>query len=267
MAVDFRGLKSACASCHLDVHQAELGVACETCHSTTSFRLLAYRHARYPEFFTGQHAPLACDKCHVSQAATRPLRTAANVLPVKFKTASTACVSCHTDVHLGQEGARCETCHSVNTAKFAASGFSHGKTGFPLTGRHETVACASCHKVEAGTFPAGVGKAMRLKGTATTCSGCHADVHLGQLGGDCQSCHATLSFKTADYRHRNRALSSFFVGRHVTACESCHKPTTGPFPAGRGTAIRFQIDTRCVACHVDIHRGALGANCAGCHRP
>jgi hypothetical protein len=48
--VDFRGLSAACASCHKDVHKAELGKACETCHTPVSFRVPTFTHPRMPEF-------------------------------------------------------------------------------------------------------------------------------------------------------------------------------------------------------------------------
>ncbi len=268
VAVDFRGLKSTCVSCHADVHQTELGATCETCHTTSSFRVPGYAHPRFPAFFGGQHAAVTCDKCHVPEAPTRPIRSAAPVLRVKFRAASTTCASCHRDVHLGQVGAVCETCHSVQKARFGLDGFSHVKTSFALTGRHETVACALCHKTDTATFPSGRGTAVKWSGVATECRACHTDVHLGQITGPCEACHTAQSFHVPTYRHRNRSLFDFFTGRHVTAtCEACHKPATRQFPAGRGTAIVFQADTRCVACHRDVHRGALGSNCISCHRP
>ena len=101
---------------------------------------------------------------------------------------------------------------------------------------------------------------MKWSGVATECRACHTDVHLGQITGPCEACHTAQSFHVPTYRHRNRSLFDFFAGRHVTAtCEACHKPATRQFPAGRGTAIVFQADTRCVACHRDVHRGALGS--------
>jgi hypothetical protein len=42
---------------------------------------------------------------------------------------------------------------------------------------------------------------------------------------------------------------------------------TAVFPSGRGTAVQFKVGTRCVSCHVDVHRGALGDDCGRCHRP
>jgi hypothetical protein len=267
VSVDFRGLKTACVSCHVDVHQAELGATCESCHGTTSFRIPNYVHPRFADFFSGQHASLACEKCHVPGQPARPAGAAVAALNVKFRSAVTTCVSCHRDVHLGQEGSACENCHSIQTPKFGLVNFSHAKTRFTLTGRHEAIACATCHKVETGTFPSGVGTAARLAGVGRECRACHADVHLGQLSTSCESCHGTTSFRLASYTHRNQR-SDFFVGRHATAgCAACHKPVAAQFPAGRGTAVRFRSETRCVACHLDVHRGSLGPDCINCHRP
>lgn len=267
-SADFRGLKTECASCHADVHQSTLGTACQTCHSSSTFKVNAFAHARFPDFFGGQHASLTCNQCHAPAPVARPVRTGAPVV-ANFKTATTTCVGCHKDVHLGQEGAACETCHTVQTPKFAIPGFAHDtRTAFALTGKHAGVTCTGCHKPETGVFPAGTGTAIRLKGIGQECRSCHADVHLGQIAGRCESCHVTSSFKVASYRHQNRSLSTFFVGKHArAACNDCHKPATAKFPAGTGTAVRFALDSRCVACHTDIHRGSLGPNCANCHRP
>jgi hypothetical protein len=185
-----------------------------------------------------------------------------------FKNTSMACASCHKDVHLGQEGAACETCHSIQLAKFALADFAHTKTRFALVGRHESLACAQCHKSETGVFPSGPGTAVRYKGVGTECRSCHADVHLGQLNSRCETCHGTVTFKVSGYKHTSRALSGFFTGKHGSAaCADCHKTGPGTFPTGAGTAIRFSMSAACVTCHTDIHRGALGPDCAKCHRP
>jgi len=265
---DYRGLKTTCVSCHADVHQAALGTACESCHTSTSFKVTTFTHPRFPEFFTGQHAQVECAKCHVPEAPTRPTRTGVTVLNVTFKSLPTTCVSCHKDVHLGQVSVDCQSCHSVQTAKFALQGFSHTKTSFPLTGRHEAITCVECHKRETGAFPAGAGTAVKLKGVAKECRACHADVHLGQLNVACEGCHQTSSFKLPSYVHRNRTISGFLVGSHARAtCDACHKVSTGRFPQGAGTAVNFKVETRCVACHTDVHHGALGPRCGDCHKP
>ena len=266
--VDFRGLQTTCVSCHKDVHRAELGAACDSCHTSATFKLPGYKHPRFPEFFAGQHATVACASCHIAQVPGTPKRTAASIDAWKFKNLPTACATCHTDVHLGQVGTACETCHSIDTAKFAASKFSHAKASFQLTGKHEKVECRKCHKEETASFPAGRGTAIRLKGVGTTCVSCHQDQHIGQLGNKCETCHSTGTFKLPAYTH-TAVLKPFFVGKHATEpCASCHKLQEGSFPAGRGQAVRYKgMGTTCTSCHADAHRGALGKNCETCHTP
>jgi len=286
LAGDFRGLKTDCASCHADVHRAELGVACETCHTARSFQVSAFTHARQRPFFDGQHATLRCAQCHTSSYGQAPTRgaVAARVAPgaarggsatapavllrVGFTTTSDTCASCHKDVHLGQVSARCETCHAVDTAKFAVHTFQHANTRFPLTGKHAPLACEACHAVATQDFPAGHGTARRLTGIGAECASCHQDPHRAELGRDCQTCHTAETFAIKRYTHRNaRSLRAFFTGRHITGCAACHKP--GPTRAGAPAAVlaAYRVSTACTACHTDIHRGALGPRCESCHKP
>lgn len=266
--VDFRGLKGACVSCHADVHQGELGTNCETCHSDTEFARRTYTHKVQDAFFGGRHAALTCEQCHKGLTPVRPARTATAPIAVRFTAAGRGCVSCHADVHLGQFTAACETCHGLDAAKFAVTLDHTARTSFALTGKHASVSCRDCHKVETGRFPAGSGTAVRLKGVGTTCVSCHKDPHLGQLPTNCESCHSAETFRLPAYTHRAKPVAALMTGAHArAACVDCHKSTTGRFPAGQGTAIRFTTGTACVSCHVDQHRGALGPNCGNCHRP
>ena len=280
---DFRGLKTECVSCHTDVHRAELGTSCETCHTARTFQVSAFRHVRQRPFFDGQHATLRCAQCHTAAydttgvatrtaaaASTRPVRssTAAPVVRAGFTKASDTCVSCHTDVHLGQVGARCESCHTVETARFAVTNFQHGKTKFPLTGKHAPLQCAACHAVAMQTFPGGHGTARRLTGIGTECASCHKDPHADELGTDCQSCHSTDTFSLKRYTHRRAPLlRSFFTGRHVTTCAACHKPAPGRTGAPAAALASYMASTACITCHTDVHRGALGPRCEACHKP
>lgn len=265
---DFRGLTTTCVSCHTDVHQAQLGTTCETCHTAATFKVATFTHKTEAAFFGGLHAPLTCEKCHVASAPVATRTGLPAVLNVRYRDLPTTCASCHEDVHLGQEAAPCETCHTISQPKFAVPGFLHARTTYPLTGKHQTTACALCHKQETGLFPKGPGTAVRFVGLGRECLSCHQDVHLGQLNTACETCHTTTGFAIERYRHKDPALSSLFVGRHATAgCKDCHKPATANFPAGRGTAVRFKVDNTCVSCHTDVHRGALGPDCANCHRP
>jgi hypothetical protein len=265
---DFRGLRVACIGCHTDVHKGELSATCESCHSTSTFGVTTYRHLRSPEFFGGQHTTVACSGCHLENTRAPAAAKARPVaLNVRFGGTSTTCASCHKDVHLGQVGRECQSCHSVQSTNFGVVGFSHAATTFPLTGKHTKAACSLCHQSATGMFPAGAGTAVRLKGVAAECRACHQDVHLGQVEHRCESCHSTDAFSIDNYRHRDTRLRDFFIGRHVTArCAGCHLAVTRDFPAGRGTAMAFTIDARCTACHRDEHNGAL-PDCMRCHRP
>ncbi|MGE0362575.1 MAG: cytochrome c3 family protein [Vicinamibacterales bacterium] len=289
--VEFGGLRSACASCHDDVHAADLGAACETCHSTERFAVTTYGHRRDGPFFAGAHAPATCEACHLSTApvpmaalaltrvprprTSGPAAALAGSTPVhgplagvKLSAAGRACATCHADAHLGQVGTACETCHGVEAAKFAVTaGFDHARSTFALGGKHAAVPCAKCHRAETGVFPAGTGTATRLTGLATACAACHTDVHRGRLGARCETCHTDQTFALTAYTHQNPAQRTFFVGAHARAtCASCHTVAGGDSPAGAGAAVRYAITTECTSCHRDVHNGALGPRCADCHR-
>ena len=276
-AVDFRGLSTECASCHMDEHQGDLGVRCESCHTARTFAVPVFNHSKSRPFFAGEHATLTCVQCHpsartqtttaVARVAAPKTGTAPEMTRVGLPKTSDTCISCHADAHAGQVNARCETCHSIDRPKFAVTTFAHDKTRFPLAGKHAAAACASCHKVETGTFPAGAATTRRLTGIGTECVSCHQDPHASQFNVGCQSCHSVDTFKIAGYAHlRRRALGTFFTGRHITACSACHKPSSA-----RGTqrtaVVAYQVSTTCTACHTDIHRGALGPRCENCHKP
>jgi len=263
---DFRGLKTSCASCHEDVHRGELGSSCGSCHSSRSFAVTAFTHAKPRPFFAGQHAPLTCAQCHVGTLT--PARAGGPVvLRVGFTTTPSTCASCHKDVHLGQLGATCDRCHTLELAGFRVTGFGHAATRFPLTGAHTAVLCEKCHQVETAAFPSGSGTARRFTNIGTECAACHVDPHRGQLDRACQACHTTGTFALPRYTHRNaKGLRDFFTGQHNSAaCERCH--ARSPAASGAKPRPNYRITTACTNCHIDVHRGALGADCAACHKP
>jgi hypothetical protein len=266
--VDFRGLKTTCVSCHPDPHRPELG-ACEPCHSAKTFKVPSFTHARFPDFFGGEHAPVGCPKCHTPASPAPPAPPgSARLLTARYRNTPLACASCHEDVHLGQVSRECQTCHSLAAAKFRIAAFPHAATAYALTGKHEQVPCAKCHKKEAGVFPAGGGTAVRYRGITHECRPCHEDVHLGQFAQKCQACHSTASFKLPRYTHANGPWLDVFRGRHKAAsCADCHKPVKRDFPGGPGTAVHYTVESACTTCHEDAHRGALGTACIDCHRP
>ncbi len=236
-SVDFRGLSIDCASCHTDPHNGQLGTKCDSCHTAAAFKVSQFTHPRFAEFFAGQHAAVACEKCHRGPAAARV-----------YKSLSTDCATCHRDVHAGQLP-RCTDCHSVAAAKFAPVGFQHANTKFALTGKHAATECRKCHPQE--------GTVTRFRSVGTECVACHKDAHAGQLGSNCETCHTTATFTVSTYTHKNPG--AFFRGRHASAkCADCHKKVDG--------VVKFAgIGTNCSACHKDAHRGQLGPACANCH--
>ncbi len=272
---DFKGLETACASCHMDVHLGELGPTCEQCHTAKTFVVDTFAHAKPKPFFEGTHRPVACAQCHLpspvvwSTAVPRAGSTGtstARPAVTGFTRTATACASCHADIHLGQLSTQCENCHAVDVPKFAVKGFSHGQTIFQLTGKHAPLACEACHKVAFRQYPSGTGAARHLKGIGTACVSCHADRHGGQFAQGCESCHTVDTFRVAKYSHvRQRALTEFFKGAHLALeCSGCHKPTGLGRPGP--PVVSYKVTTTCTSCHRDVHRGALGLRCETCHR-
>lgn len=232
----FRGTPRECAQCHAakDPHRGQLGRTCQTCHSTAGWKqVLPFDHARTGFALSGSHRTVACLTCHAGQ---------------RWKGLPDTCISCHArdDAHRGSRGTNCASCHA--TTAWKAVTFDHGSTGFPLVGGHATATCSACH---------GAGNAIRHP--ARTCNACHAkdDVHKGQNGTDCASCHNARSWKLTSFDH-DRMTSFALKGKHRDAeCQACHKQ---PPKIAR-------LPVTCVACHApdDVHKGGNGSECQRCH--
>jgi hypothetical protein len=151
---------------------------------------------------------------------------------------------------------RCSACHTPDDWKKVT--FSHERTGFPLTGRHQVVTCQACHL--GGRFSDPVPKA---------CSACHRDVHARRMGARCDRCHDTGSWKEASFGPEAHRRTNFpLVGRHaVIPCEQCH--------GDRRDRSFSRPTSQCIACHqADYDRTALRSiphagnfptDCRGCH--
>ena len=247
--LDFRGASRDCGSCHKDQHKGEFGRFCESCHRPATFKTAGFTHPRAQEFFAGSHQGLTCAKCHVRPADPRIPRPGPEPSPGRATPPSTACSACHADVHLGQVGAACDRCHSVDAPKFKPTRFSHDAGPFPLAGKHAVAACVKCHPSQTAAFPSGAGTAKRLRPVSNECRACHQDVHLGQVEGTCARCHTAATFKVTSFDHVG--LDNLFgVATHSRLpCRSCHKTETGRFPAGWGTALRLRVGRTCLECH------------------
>ncbi len=264
------GLKfDRCSSCHADIHRGAFAQPCESCHTTATWKqsLFAARfdHAKTKYPLLGKHLQVGCETCHQHG---------------DFKTALAhqVCADCHhPDPHGGQfapraDGGRCESCHTVNgfkPAKFALA--EHNVTGFPLRGKHASIACAKCH------VPAGSATLYHVK--FAQCTDCHQDAHRGQFAAApywnrCQQCHSESEFRPSTFTLVRHEQSRFpLTGGHLaTACSDCHKPA--PMPS----AAAYHFDgLSCTTCHDDPHRGQFAvrmakldprgrpAGCEACH--
>ncbi len=252
----YLGLDQACNSCHIDHHDGTLSKDCSQCHGLNKFKPAdKFNHIRAKFQLNGKHLTVECNKCHKPQ-----LKDGKEFIPYTGIAYST-CTNCHIDIHKGQFGQDCRQCHSEESFR-AVKGldrFDHGKTAFPLEGRHRSVNCKSCHKTSL-TDPLKHAK----------CSDCHSDYHRDQflsdgIKPDCSACHNVNGFTEFNYTIEQHNKSRFILdGAHLaTPCFSCHKRTE-----------RWEfreIGLKCADCHPDIHSSSLDPkyypdrDCASCH--
>ena len=255
-----------CAACHTDPHRGAFKQDCSSCHSESSFQKGAFDHATTKFPLVDRHAALTCVSCHV--AAKPGSSTPRNTSFIDFRGLKASCDSCHTDAHAGELGTTCEKCHSARS--WEAKTFTHANPRTFFEGQHASLTCAQCHTATMQPVRTAAKVAARRVGFTTTntaCVTCHKDVHFAQVGSVCEACHtvAAPKFAVAGFSHARTKFP--LTGKHMPlACEACHKVETAAFPAGHGTARRLTgIDTTCVTCHLDSHRGQLGASCQSCH--
>ena len=259
----FAGTAQDCASCHLDDfnktsnpnHKAAgFPLSCTTCHTTAQWKGAKFDHNTATKFpLTGRHTAAACQSCHVSN---------------RFAGTAQDCAGCHLDAFNATSNPNhksagfstaCATCHS--TAQWKGAMFNHSTaTKFPLTGKHTTAACQSCHVNN------------RFAGTAQDCASCHLNDYNGTTNPGhktagfptaCATCHTTTQWKGAIFNH-NAATKFPLTGKHTTAaCQSCHVNN------------RFAGTPQdCASCHLDSFNGTTNPNhksagfptaCATCH--
>ena len=134
----------------------------------------------------------------------------------------------------------------------------HNGTSFRLEGKHQTVACTSCHLNN------------QYAGTPRTCYQCHwvrrkDDRYQTRLGNDCESCHRPTSWTAVNFNHT--ALSGVALGTNhrTVGCDSCHVNAQFKGPAAD-----------CLSCHQRDYQSSVNPNhaaagfptqCDACHRP
>jgi hypothetical protein len=207
------------------------GTGCASCHSTENWRRVAFDHDQTGFPLRGRHSLASCSGCHAS---------------VDFSTAVPAgCSACHRDVHTGEFGTRCATCHDEQSWRSKFDADAHRRTNFPLTGRHAAIPCEECHLDQ-------------------------RDRRFTRATVDCYTCHQ------ADYARAATISIDHVAAGFPTTCRDCHNPWTfqsGRFPAHDAC---FQLapgphaGIPCLGCHTSltgtIPTGACATNTADCTR-
>ena len=138
----FANLSTNCADCHIAAYRAAtnpnhvtagLPLNCEACHATTVWQDARFNHSQTGFALSGEHAAIACSRCHVNNM---------------FTGTSTACVSCHQkDFNATRTcpgcpitwrfpfQTTCQDCHH-GTDTWVGAAYDHSGTQFPLTGAH-----------------------------------------------------------------------------------------------------------------------------------
>lgn len=286
----FLGLETRCASCHKDVHRRQFGDAdCASCHGLKKFRpaeLFDHDKSRFP--LTLAHGKVACARCHPTVApagSAVDLPTGGEPPDIRYRGLPTTCAGCHKEPHQGRFGTKCETCHSSDDwKKIQRANFDHGRTRYPLTGKHQATDCVACHSP---------GKPRQIRGFEL-CASCHADAHAGQLAlrkgaGECAECHTTSGFRPSTFTVALHEATPYpLLGTHrTTKCAACHRilppgeleragialvrGVATPKAAGPPAVIQFRFPkSGCTDCHRDPHAGDtekyLGKEgCLACH--
>ena len=294
----YLGVAVQCSACHFDEHRGQLRGACKECHNEKGWKPApGFHHARTDFPLEGKHAEVKCVSCHARERDPHFSRGAfpAPVSEVfsRFKpVAHAACTTCHKDPHQNRFGQVCQSCHTVEgwlVLKGAAGQRAfHEKTRYPLRGAHLEVACRSCH----GPFP---GSRAIFKGLAfDSCTACHVDAHLSQLGkgrepaAACDRCHTVQGFRPARYEVQDHTSWPLQGAHEAVACLLCHRADPGL--EARAVLVRAWIEqrkrkdqisltafhppgdtSRCDTCHADPHGGQFQervqkAGCTDCHQ-
>ncbi len=255
-------LPTNCVSCHQQDYQntkspnhaaAGFPQDCQLCHSTTQWPGAKFDHNTATKFtLTGKHVAATCGQCHTGNRFTgTPVDCGGCHLPDFQKTTNPN----HVAAAFPQN---CGLCHS--TAQWQGAQFDHGKTKFPLTGKHVAATCTQCHA--SGQY-LGLGTQCancHLKDFQTTKSPNHAAAGFPQ---DCQLCHSTTQWPGAKFDH-NTATKFPLTGKHVgVTCAQCH--ASGQYAT---------LPTTCVSCHLTKYQATTNPNhvaasfpqdCSLCH--
>jgi hypothetical protein len=237
-----------CAKCHNDHHGKNFQII--------KFNASAFQHSLTGFLLEGAHGKQTCNKCHIAKFISNKKLQAK---PHTYLGLNTECVSCHTDYHQNTLTGSCTKCHGQEAFKPALK-FSHANSKFQLIGKHQSVACLKCHRMETKA-----GKPFqKFAGVSfSNCTSCHTDVHQNKFGQNCKQCHSENSFhsikNSGSFDHSKTRF--MLEGKHANVmCASCHKTKfTDP--------LKFD---NCTDCHSDYHKGQFAKSenspdCIKCH--
>lgn len=158
--------------------------------------------------------------------------------------------------------ADCTLCHTGSDWNTIVEDFEYdhlAETGVALDGAHARAECIRCHNDR------GPVQVFAARG----CSGCHENVHRGQLGDRCVDCHTEETWKPKESIAEHARTGFPLVGAHAAvSCWRCH--------SGAQEGIFTGASTDCATCHaseavaarsVDHVAQGWTANCQECHAP
>lgn len=230
-------LKTDCYSCHefSDEHKGQYGKKCKDCHTTRGWAKQRFDHNKTDFPLKGKHEDTACSDCHRGEMFAEEM--------------STKCYDCHVqhDVHDGQQGKKCDDCHSEE-GWLEKVEFDHDITKFPLLSSHAAVGCEECHS------------SSNFKDAKPVCGTCHIedDTHKKRLGPKCGTCHNSVDFKAWEFDH-DKQTDFKLTGEHEGKdCLLCHREVVEK---------EIELTAICYGCHAvdDIHDGGFGRGCNRCH--
>ncbi len=256
---EYAGTPVDCGGCHEqefltasnpDHMRAGFGSKCESCHATTygGWNKSTYVH---PSAFalTGAHKQAGCNNCHATS----------------FAGTSNTCYDCHStnfasannpDHVQGNFAHDCTACHSMTA--WSPATFDHATSGFPLTGKHASTTCVSCHPTGYSAIP-------------SDCYSCHKNNYdaasnpnhmAAQFPTGCVTCHSTDAWTPSSFNHASSGFA--LTGSHQSiTCNSCHS-----------SGYTVNLPTNCFGCHKSVydstsnpnHAAALfSTDCQTCH--
>ena len=195
--------------CGQDMPHIEMTMECSVCHNPDNWKQIQFDHRTTSFPLQARHEDVKCQFCHTLQ---------------DFMRVSTACGTCHIDVHQGRLGPWCGSCHTPLGWQVIDHNLAHANTTFPLLGVHARLDCGACHfsEIEGEFSPLQSG-----------CYSCHRsdyqsvespDHEAAGFGFQCETCHNFFAWKPVQFIQHD-GIFPIFSGSHSGVwdeCRDCH---------------------------------------------